>query len=481
MEFLASHSGWILLACTALILIPISAFILRNACGICGQDLPTFRKAMVVVPATTLAAFFAWDFVGYGMVHFSQEAFPRPMRPTIAAMGYTNWFALPLSVRYQLVDAIPMVSKTPYIFAFCVAGMFTVGGLTVPFRIGIMVLALQWIMNLIVFATLNFLVMFVFHLAVRQFPEQTKQLEAQIARFQRQPSRQAKEKVSAEAHMAGLHQTLQTHAGNTDPVAPPNPDATGHAMEAPSDEGVQGLPRTVMASSMDYLANANELVHPYLEKMNDQLKPIAAIFPERIRNFLERGGWWLFICLAMVIISRWMLSVGALVRKKLKSGKTARKVDRKVGKLDLAALGPCISKPGRIILCVKGIPCRIRAFVISPAGNDSGELHIDMAETIADYIKPGMGNLVDCDYPLLEVWNRQFSSSGFPYTFFSNMIVPEKKGKQSPWILLAGTVTPGQFKVHVGIALECSELSSLAKITIKDEQWLDVLSLKEVA
>ena len=130
MEFLASHSGWILLACTALILIPISAFILRNACGICGQDLPTFRKAMVVVPATTLAAFFAWDFVGYGMVHFSQEAFPRPMRPTIAAMGYTNWFALPLSVRYQLVDAIPMVSKTPYIFAFCVAGMFTVGGLT---------------------------------------------------------------------------------------------------------------------------------------------------------------------------------------------------------------------------------------------------------------------------------------------------------------------------------------------------------------
>ena len=61
------------------------------------------------------------------------------------------------------------------------------------------------------------------------------------------------------------------------------------------------------------------------------------------------------------------------------------------------------------------------------------------------------------------------------------MIVPEKKGKQSPWILLAGTVTPGQFKVHVGIALECSELSSLAKITIKDEQWLDVLSLKEVA
>ena len=485
MEFLMGHLGWIFLATTFIVVSLMAAFFQKMACGICGEGLPTNKKAIVLAAITLLLTYLAWDFSGFGMVRFSKEAFRPEYREMIHNLTYPTWAQLPLNVKVDAVGYVPMVNKLPYIFALCVAGVCTVFGLTVTFRVGLVILVLQATMTLTAFAIANFLLGFTTHFLVSRFPKESAEVRDKILAYTRPvagthghiPDNSASDR---DVQGARIHRNLVKAAGkgpsNSEPSLPPTFKEGGSENSGKPEGSKAGQ---LFSLAYDNYLQMSEFSSGYLGRINQSFAPISGLLPDKIRHFLESGGWWLIIGLALAVILRWLAKVISRVRKTLRKKGTGRKIGGPTGTIKLAEMPPAPSSPGDNYLAIKGIPGRVRVFVMSPGGSEAGELNAGMAESVADHIKPGLGLILDNDFPLVKVWNRQYSSSGFPYHFFSKVVSPDKKGNLSNWSLLAGTVSLGKFKVHVGMAIEFMEKNNLGWLEIKPDQWMNVLEVRQ--
>jgi hypothetical protein len=130
------------------------------------------------------------------------------------------------------------------------------------------------------------------------------------------------------------------------------------------------------------------------------------------------------------------------------------------------------------VVCVKGIPARIRLVVMSPAGHETADLEPAMADRVLDWVKPGLGAIFQSDYPKVRIWPRQFSGAGFPRAFQQHVPIPEPPGQRSPWVLLAGAVHLGRQKIDLGLALYSDEPTRIRMITVEHDAWLDFLSIQ---
>lgn len=485
MESILPSMGWIFVAITFLVVTFFAAFFQRQACGICGEGLPTFKKAIILAAITIFLTYLAWDFSAFYFVRFSKEAFRPEYRDMIHSMTYGTWFHLPLSVKTDAIAFVPMVNKLPYIFSICVAGICTVAGLTVTFRTGLLILVLQGIMTLTTFATLNFLIGFATHLVVSKFPKEAASVREKIQTYAR-PVAGIHEPVHAkdESPEKTIPVKLHGHLGKSNhPTNAQKDDKSaevkkpGHPEKGQPSDGESQFGQLFSVAYSTYL-ETSEFSAGYLDRINKSLAPVSSLLPEEIRHFLESGGWWLFIGLAVFLILNWVRKVLTKVRKTLKNQKSGRLKPRQTKTIHLAEMPPAPSVPGDSYLTVKNIPGRVRVFVMSPAGSEAGDLHTGMSEAVADRIKPGLGAVLENDYPLIEVWNRQFSSSGFPYRFFSKVVSPDGKGEVSNWAKIAGTVSMGKFKVHVGMAIDFMERNNLGQLEVKPDKWLDILDVK---
>ena len=491
MDFLIPYIGTIIVLTTFAVVVFFAAFFQRIACGICGEGLTTFAKSILIAAVTLLLTYLAWDLSGFSLVRFSKEAFRAEYRELVHSLTYPTWFRMPLNLKVDAVAWVPMVNKVPYIFALCTAGICTVIGLTVTFRMGLIILILQATMTMTTFAVLNFLLGFGSHFLIQRYPKEAAMVQQKIISFTRPVAGQhghtapTGEKLEDIKH-AKFRNELENHTSpsGSNPTNKPNiaPDLgspsneteTSKSVNSPSGAG------SIFAAFYDHYLQVSGLSAPYLEKINKNLAPISSLLPSNLSHFLESGGWWMFIGLANFLIIWWLGKVINRFRKVLKKPKkSVRNKPKSIEPIKLAELTPSINSPGKTYLTIKNIPCRIRVFVMSPAGSDSGELHFSMAEAVADHIKPGLGTIVDHDYPLIEIWNRQYSSSGFPFTFFSKVISPDAKGTYSNWAQVAGTVSLGKFNVHVGMALEFMEKNNVGKLEIQSDKWLDLLDVRK--
>jgi hypothetical protein len=480
MDTFYPYLGWVFIATSFLVLTLFAAFFQRQACGICGEGLPTFKRAIFLAAFTLLATYIAWDFSGYFIVRFSKEAFRPEFREMIHKLTYGLWFQFPLSKKVEVIAWVPMVNKLPYLFALCISGICTVVGLTVTFRTGLLILVLQGIMTLTAFAISNFLFGFATHFLVSKFPKEAAAVSEKIATFTHPVAGLHGYKVSPNELTKAtkddkVHNIL---IAASEPKASTNKEKSTVEEDKESQRDSSPNAKILSAAYTTYL-ETNALSAGYLDQINRSLEPISAHLPEKVRNFLESGGWWFFIGLAVFLIINWIRKVLFRVRKRLKKKKTGRFKPKKIQSIKLAEMPPAPSTPGNSYLTVKNIPGRIRVIIMCPAGSEAGELHWGMAETVADHIKSGLGSVVENDLPLVEIWNRQFSSSGFPFTFFSNVVSPDSKGEASNWARIAGLVSLGKFKVHVGMAVEFMERNSLGQLEIKPDKWLDTLDVKQ--
>jgi len=485
MELLMPYMGWIFLGTTFTVVTLMVAFFQKMACGICGEGLPNNKKAIALAAITLLMTYLAWDLCGFGMVRFSKEAFRPEYREMIHNLTYASWARIPLDVKVDAVGYVPMVNKLPYIFALCVAGVCTVFGLTVTFRVGLVILILQATMTLTAFAIANFLIGFTTHFLVSRFPKEAAEVREKIIAYTRPVAGNHghmpdKSVSDPKERIDRIHNKLGKAAPQDASKSGPSTKASTLPDEstAPGKSAGSALGQFFSLAYGHYL-QMSEFSSGYLSRINQSLAPISAILPESIRHFLESGGWWIIIGLALGILLRWLGKVNFRVRKALRKKVAGRHIGGPTGNIRLAEMPSAPSSPGDKFLTVKGIPGRIRVFVMSPGGSEAGELHAGMAETVADHIKPGLGLVLDNDYPLIKVWNRQYSSSGFPFHFFSKVVSPDKKGNLSNWSLLAGTVPLGKFKVHVGMAIEFMEQNNLGWLEVQPDQWMNVLDVRQ--
>lgn len=457
-----------------LLMLPIAAFLLRTACGICAADLPTYRRAALIVLLVGPAAYFTFDFSAYGIV-LAQQDVALQLPP---GYSYSSWLREPLALKWQAIGLIPGIRYLPVVFAICLAGVLQVILLQVTFRIGVLIFLLEWFLNVMAMALLSFLLSLTQGFLGKTLSTDTAPGDSALKQLVPDTQPQAKHAGPRPRDPQRPHARPVSGKGKT-PEAPKEGTAAAFATLREGLESTKSNLSPQLQSLKEHLEGFRERFEPYLEPIKEECEPFTQHLPDAVQEFLRDGGWWLVLGGVAVIALIWL----RLTLKRLYRALFHKKKKKKwVSELqeNLAVISQAYTDPGPKQITVKALPARLRLMIMAPAGKDVGDLEPEMADKLLDWIKPGMGAITSYDHPKVKVWERQYSSGGFPMAFHQHVQIPEGKKRRSNWVLLAGTISMGRQKVHVGMAFHADEPNNIRSVTIKDEQWLDVLGMKDV-
>jgi hypothetical protein len=244
---------------------------------------------------------------------------------------------------------------------------------------------------------------------------------------------------------------------------------------------------STIATSKEYVTqaakNLKEYADSYLEEVKEGAEPVTKHLPEPVQDFLEKGGWWVVFGFLAIIILLWLRSIvrrlaGAVSRPRRKKKRKSKTVPLKL-KEKLKKIGAAYTDPGPRQVTVKGLPARLRLVVLSLGARNSGEVGPEMVDRVLDWIRPGLSEVTANDYPRIVVWPPFYSLDGFAGAFANNVPIPEPRGEQSHWVLVAGQVKMGRAIIQVGLALYTDEESTLRNLKVSGERWMEVLGVKD--
>jgi hypothetical protein len=203
-----------------------------------------------------------------------------------------------------------------------------------------------------------------------------------------------------------------------------------------------------------------------------------------VQDFLDQGGWWWVLGALGLLALLWVLSIVRKLRRALRSSRKKRRKSRRVRaplspmREELQMISGGYNEPGPRRLVVKGFPARMRLVVLSMGTRGGGGLSEDMADRVLDWIKDGLAEVASYDCPGVRVWPPFYSADGFAIALENNLPVPEPRGMKSHWVVLAGAVRMGRMVIHVGLLLYAEDANNLRLIRVKQEQWLDSLTIE---
>ncbi len=479
------------LICTLALLViaPVVTFCLRQACSICQANIPSYTRALADVVLTVPLTYFVFDLAAYVLMRLVSEAGVE-VPPDYS---YGEWLGESLQLKWAAIGLIPGLRYLMVVIALCVAGILQVLVLHVTFRVGVLILALHVTFTL---ATLGLLAL----LMALQMGAVGPEEEIDVPEAAAAPSRLVITRADLLPSVEDLRSKLSVAIPKVDEKGTltrgEEETSKGEDKEkpAPAAKETETSPkvpapvrrtRTPMDRAERFLGSIRDRFDPYLESVRESSAPVTQQLPPPVQHFLDAGGWWLVVGGLALLSGMWLgalreryeLRLNALPERQVKRSRTD------VGDVreDLETLPPFPGAPGPQRLTVKGLPARVRLIVLAPAGRDLADLAPELADTLLDWIRPGLSALVEHDAPQVRVWGRQYSPEGFARSFHNNLRCPDPEGARSRWVLVDGTVVVGRQRVHLGLALYCDQPNTIRHVTLSDGQWLDVLGVREPA
>jgi hypothetical protein len=452
--------------------------------------MPSWKRAFVSVIVVTLLTYLTFDFTCY-LIMRSMDGVLLQVPP---GYSYGYWFREPLGLKWFIVSHAGPVKYLPFVFGLCVAGTTQLVVLEgqANFHWSLLIVALQWVATAIAGYVLSLL----FGVALTSIgwtPEQQvveQGPQQQQAQAQSRKTASPRDTKATSSKVAKAASPKDTTSKRYEPTASGKKDektvgGTGSsltfAQEADGD----------VKEAKDYLAHAGTNIKAYADAQLEDLKEVAAPvtkhLPEPVQNFLDDGGWWLILGICAFLALLWLRSmlrklrgVGHGFRRKKKKGKKKRaRAAPAIEQIELQLVGEGYTDEGPRRLVVKGMPARLRMVILSMGTKGGQSLSEDMADRILDWIKRGLAEVASYDYPGVRVWPMFPSADGFANALQAHVPIPQAKGAKSNWVLIAGSVQMGRAIIHVGMVLYTEEKSSLRFIKVKDERWLDVLSIEK--
>lgn len=410
------------------VLAVIVAFLLRATCGMFGEETPSFRRAVVLTVVITAAVYFTFDLSGYGFARFMQDPSLGFVLPP--DYSYLNWLKEPLWLKWHILGLVPMIRYLPIVFALCVGGVVEVILLKVPFRMGGMIFFLQSVLTL--------------------------------------------------TAMALLDLTFKTVLGFTVQAVQPPADARANPFQPPP--GRAGMPAEpskwtpYLQKWQEFWQPIHARLDPHLEPFKEEVRPLTQYLPVPVQDFLDQGGWWLvfagLLIFGLIFVRRlWKRLRRALRRKRPEKPKRDPRHE------DLKFLAETFTEPGPRMMAVRGLVGRLRLLLMAPAGRGGPPLRPEIADTLLEWIKPGLGEILSYDYPRVRIWGQQYSFSGFQQAFRQHVPVAGKRGQRSRWLLVAGTTAVGRQTIHVGLAVMTEERNSIGFIDVPDGKWHEIIDM----
>ena len=126
-----------------------------------------------------------------------------------------------------------------------------------------------------------------------------------------------------------------------------------------------------------------------------------------------------------------------------------------------------------------GMPVRLVALVLAPAGRNAQLPSPQRLAGVLDDLVPGFAAAVLEHRPLLRQWPNQLSTQGFIHAFFNNVKLPGDRGKGTPWCCAAGRFDTGDQQLLAGVLCSAQKPNSLSQVSIANVgQWMEVLRVK---
>jgi hypothetical protein len=479
---MSAVSPHVILAVYWLLMVVIAAFFLRMACSICRMNLPTWRRSFISVLLVTFLAYLVFDFTGY-LVMRSLQDIKIQVPP---GYGYHLWFREPIGLKLAIISQGSFLRTMPFVFGLCAAGVLQVIVLQaqVTFRFGLLVFLMQWGATLVA-GYIIALVMGVGLGAIGWTPQPPP-----VAKAPEQAQGPAKSKQPAARKGRQVAARPKKTKGKKTAEVPKAPEETADHKADSQHASLQVIQHEVegaVTASREFLADAGKNLKEYadshLEEVKEDLAPVTERLPEPVQRFLDQGGWYVLFGVLALIILLWLRSIlrrlaGAITRPRRKRKRRTAKGATNL-KENLKQLGDSYTEEGPQQITVKGLPARLRLVVLSLGARNAGELTPEMTDRVLDWIKPGLAEVTSGDYPRVRVWPPFYSADGFAIAFATNVRIPEPKGEQSRWVLVAGQVRMGRAIIQVGLALYADEESTLRNLRVRGERWLDVLGVTD--
>jgi len=179
-----------------------------------------------------------------------------------------------------------------------------------------------------------------------------------------------------------------------------------------------------------------------------------------------------------VVILLGLIIGGAVVRRIFRRRRPGRlpPLDLSIDVSTLAAEGP---PPGLPILEYQGIPVRVAAVVLAPAGRARPVPPREMWPQLFDAVFPGFSRVVESHGPVIRVWPPQLSESGFAHRFFAEVKFPGTPGQAMPWCAVAGPVRFQDQSVLLGLVFRTEEPTVLGTEAVDSPTgWRKIFSLR---
>jgi hypothetical protein len=198
--------------------------------------------------------------------------------------------------------------------------------------------------------------------------------------------------------------------------------------------------------------------------------------PESVRDLLDKGGWWVLLGFAALVI---LLIVWALLSRLGSAlfGRRAAAKPREELQERLADYPPPATRPGANRLIYEGLPVRLRLVVLASAGKEQG-INPELVGAILDRVVPGLGPIARQDQARVRIWPPHLSYEGFAQTFHRNTPLPAGEHEPSSWIPLAGRAKLGGVQVLVGLGLWAENETTLKRRTLEPHEWALALRIK---
>jgi len=249
-----------------LLMIPIAIVVLIRVTGFLADDGPeTVSGAIKTILVMALAVFLTYDISGYVLASAMQD--PQLGISFPPRYHYWNWIREPMSLKWHVLGFVPLIRYMPVIFGLCAGAIVQILLWKIPFRQALVVFVSQLIIDIFAMAMLS--LVFSFFVGVQ-------------------------EGATAKGHprqRAGMHANNRSMAANPGGL---------HGMQMRIENlGAEEGPLFRRLCGRWVAANKQ------LQPLYTMLEPVTRHLPLPIRDFLNGGGWLLFVPGSLALVWYW--------------------------------------------------------------------------------------------------------------------------------------------------------------------------------
>ncbi|MEO2036704.1 MAG: hypothetical protein ABGZ35_31905, partial [Planctomycetaceae bacterium] len=137
-------------------------------------------------------------------------------------------------------------------------------------------------------------------------------------------------------------------------------------------------------------------------------------------------------------------------------------------------------KPLKCQVQVRNLSSRLAAVVVAPWGSSTEAPSIGQIPSLINSFVPGLSQAIQEHDPVLKVWPRQVSKTGFGHALMRNIQIPDGKWRDSRWCLVCGPASVHEQRFVIGLVTVFDAPNSMDLIKVQnDGEWSAVVRVAD--